>query len=508
VFGDDLHETEAADYDTARPLPYTEAVGPAEALPLLLVGSKLDKALPLRENRWILCGRGPKAQLRIDADGVSQEHCQFRWDAIRRNVEIRDKSTRGTYVNGTLLKGSLARRPLQHADQIVIEGALRSYKFVLDLRPVNLGFSNPISQKAQRSDIQSRKKQEERRVARLKSELQTLELQILGQNVELAAREREYYKLVAQRNMRRAKDKSTDEEVKQKEQERKQFEDDLAVSREKWPKEMRAQEEKNEATSRALAQRTADLQNQLEKMYMFRAQMERKVNPDKFETVAGFVPSPALPSHASPASAPLGGTPKQICDEDDEEEHALDQKPQMHHPTSPTSIKEQGLDQGPVSPQLLGAGDVSPQRVGAADVSPQRVGAASPQGAVSPQRVDASTPQPIGATSPQDRTTSPHGGDATPPRIGTPPDGGSSLGTAPAPSSPREVTRLLRVELFGEYMTSPASSSDSSSSSSDSEEKSISSKQAREEAALAAAEEVAADDTSDDEPLAKRFKIG
>merc|ERR1712232_292642 len=101
------------------------------------------------------------------------EHYQLRWDTAKRIVEIRDKSTRGTYVNGTLLKCSNARTLLQHADQIVIQGALRTYKFVLDLRPVGLGFSNPV-QKGVRSDLQARRRDDERRIARLKNDIKKL----------------------------------------------------------------------------------------------------------------------------------------------------------------------------------------------------------------------------------------------------------------------------------------------------------------------------------------------
>lgn len=288
----------------------------SQQVPELKVGTKLEKVLRLKANRWINIGKGPKVELRIEADGVSREHCTLRWDPQKRQVEFRDMSARGTYVNGQQIRN--AKRNLAHADRITIEGKGKKYTFVLDLRPVGLGFGDPCTKK----ELAGNKAASlVRRREQLRQQLLKVEEQIKSVGASAFEKESAYYKIVAKTSTRKADMEASDKQAEIHKAERARFDVELGTSRIEWKERLRKQRADNEAKAQPLHDLTAEVQLKLERMKLMKAEWERKVEPQKFDFIE---------------AGDFGAPPAQIIgaeEDDDEEEAVLDLlKPQTPRP--------------------------------------------------------------------------------------------------------------------------------------------------------------------------------
>eukprot|EP00928_Gymnodinium_smaydae_P039353 TRINITY_DN268_c0_g1_i1.p1 TRINITY_DN268_c0_g1~~TRINITY_DN268_c0_g1_i1.p1 ORF type:complete len:332 (+),score=100.12 TRINITY_DN268_c0_g1_i1:55-1050(+) len=256
------------------------------ALPLLLVGSKLDKSMKLTANRWMRIGSDHKANLLVKAKGVSREHCLLRWDSHQRLVELHDKSQTGTLVNGELVRNR--RRFLQHGDHIVIEGNVegksQKYRFVLDLRPVDLGKGDPEQANLSNTQV-SRVDVLTRKLERRSKEARNLEAVCTAEQESVLSLEREYYDLLAQRRIRYQKNQDGLRKVKESTEEREQMAKDLTESRSQKADGLRELQERNAQEVMPLTKKTAELQTQLEKLKLKKAELQRRLHPELYECI-------------------------------------------------------------------------------------------------------------------------------------------------------------------------------------------------------------------------------
>eukprot|EP00927_Polykrikos_kofoidii_P055897 TRINITY_DN50083_c0_g1_i1.p1 TRINITY_DN50083_c0_g1~~TRINITY_DN50083_c0_g1_i1.p1 ORF type:complete len:478 (+),score=79.94 TRINITY_DN50083_c0_g1_i1:94-1527(+) len=297
--------------------------------PILKVGSRLDQELRLKPYRWIKVGRSPHAQLLLKAPGISRTHCSLRWDPHSRHVELRDDSVTGTGVNGDTLKRS--RRILKHGDRISIEGKGKKYVFVIDMRPVGLGFGDPcdMASPLRAAGIPGLAPKIRRRDG-LRSQLADLEAQLKGQERDNFEKERLYCELSARLATRRTQDKERENKLQEHLQETQKLTDSLQSSREAWFATLHANQAANELEARPLAEQASDLQSKLEKLKLKKAELERSLNPEKFALIeAGSASRSSKQAHSNAGRSNenmLPGSRDHHVHTDDEE-HALEDMP-------------------------------------------------------------------------------------------------------------------------------------------------------------------------------------
>lgn len=249
--------------------------------PELLVGTRYDKVCPLRPNRWVGVGRSKKSQLLLDNGGVSRNHCDMRWDPHRRIVELRDTSVSGTMVNGQTIKRS--RCILAHADHITVEGKGIYYNFLLDMRPVKLGFSDP------RADLMVQKSVREAVRAGPSQQRDILRNQIVHMDTTMRAcmeqaveKEKMFYSIATRRRLRLLEDKDKDDRYHKYLRGVEQLQAQLQLGREEWLEKLQQEYEKNESDVNAIIEETKNLQEKVEKLQLKKDELERSIHPEKY----------------------------------------------------------------------------------------------------------------------------------------------------------------------------------------------------------------------------------
>jgi len=337
------HETEndAADFEFAyRVLGNNNTTtefgdGSQVDVPILRVGRKFDKELRLRANRWIKIGRNPKSQLLLNVTGVSRDHCTLRWDPHTKQVELRDTSRRGTFVNGEATKNK--RRVLVHGDQIILEAKSQRFTFVLDLRPVGLGFRDPIKDALMgtKADMRKEKMTRRRRRADLLTQIRHVNDKYNQVKAIAFEKEQEYFEISARISVRRQKDEELQKKLKEMQKSTAELNAQLEGSRVTWLQTLAADQKRFEAEARPYADLTAELQTQLEKLKLKKAEVERNLNPDKYaflEAGSGPISGDSHSQHELSGSG-VGSAEGSVDGRrsgdypESEEDHALDTSP-------------------------------------------------------------------------------------------------------------------------------------------------------------------------------------
>uniref|UniRef100_A0A7S4SW95 FHA domain-containing protein n=1 Tax=Alexandrium monilatum TaxID=311494 RepID=A0A7S4SW95_9DINO len=290
--GDGDGEALGAETEVAARLDGTEAVNravPGAALassgaaprPVLLVGPRFDKEYPLNPNRWVKIGRSKKAQLMLNNASVSRTHCSLRWDKHRRVVELKDTSMAGTQVNGETIKSE--RNALAHADRLRIEGKRIRFEFLLDLRPVGLGFNDP---REEQKGLQSLKKLRGPALIQwrdnLRNQLANLTAEVQKREKEAFEKEREFHDIAMRRGLRLKEDKQRQEDLEKYTAGKKALEEKLEESRKQWLDKMSADSEKNEGEVKPIMDAVAERQVKLEKLQLKKDELERTIHPERY----------------------------------------------------------------------------------------------------------------------------------------------------------------------------------------------------------------------------------
>lgn len=247
--------------------------------PVICIGPRFDKEYQLNANRWAKIGRSKKAQLLLNNTGVSRNHCSLRWDRHRQVVELKDGSTGGTLINGEVIKG--ARRTLQHADRIRIEGKATKYDFLLDLRPVNLALTDPREEGAGPVKRLGGQALVTKRDA-LKAQLSHLEANIEKCDKQAFEKEREFYEIATRRSLRTVEDKQRSEELQKYLAGAKELELRLQESRAEWLEKLQVEHNANDLETRPLMAVIGDLQVKVEKLQLKKDELERSIHPEKY----------------------------------------------------------------------------------------------------------------------------------------------------------------------------------------------------------------------------------
>jgi len=251
----------------------------------------------LNPNRWVKIGRSKKAQLLLSNAGVSRNHCSIRWDRHLRAVELKDTSTGGTMVNGDLIKSG--RHTLAHADRVRIEGKGAHYDFLLDLRPVGLGWADPREEQKGRQLLWKKLKGPallQRRDA-LRAQLAKLDADIQRCEKEAFEKEREFHQIAMRRNLRLQEDKQRKEHFDKYTAGKKVLEELLKEGRENWLAKLKAESEANELEVKPLLELVAERQVKVEKLQLKKDELERTIHPERYAVadvsrVGSFLPTP------------------------------------------------------------------------------------------------------------------------------------------------------------------------------------------------------------------------
>jgi len=249
--------------------------------PLLLIGPRFDKSYALNANRWVKVGRSKKAQLMLVNTGISRNHCSFRWDRHRRLVELKDMSATGTLVNGTAVKGE--RHVLAHGDRLRVEGKGARYDFILDLRPVGGGLTDP---REEPSGTQHWRKLRGpallQRRDQLKSQLVGYEENIARLERETFEKEKEFYEIATRRSLRMEEDKQRKTDLEKYILGTKELEFKLNEGRDTWLATLETEYAANENEVSPIMDKVAALQIKVEKLQLKKDELERTIHPEKY----------------------------------------------------------------------------------------------------------------------------------------------------------------------------------------------------------------------------------
>lgn len=252
--------------------------------PVIFMGSKLDKRVSLKSNRWLNIGRGELCDLRLENHGVSRNHCSFMWDTHRRVVELRDTSSTGTIVNGEVLIKST--RLLGHADLVSVPGKQKHFDFVVDLRPVRLGFGRPVEEALKRAKgNEGQKRDGEKAVQRmdtLKEQLQLLEESLQRCEERAFDMELQYYEIMRKDKMRIAEEQHKLEQLQRYERGADVLQQKLQESREHWLTKLDRMYESNQDAETPLVEDAQTMLTKLEKLAMKKDELAREAHPDQF----------------------------------------------------------------------------------------------------------------------------------------------------------------------------------------------------------------------------------
>lgn len=276
-----FHTTEVAEAGDGGARSLSDVVVPANrpkpTCPQLMTGSRLDKAVGVLPNHWLKIGRHPKAHLLLNNAGVSRNQCSVRWDTHERKVELRVECETGTLVNGRPF--SLDRVMLEHGDRIRILGKGQIFDFIVDLRPVGLGFGDPRqrAREGQKASVAPKQRRD-----RLRALLVQLNKYVDKAEGDAFRMEKEYYEIQTRRSVR------VKELEKMRQEHRFYVEDEarlgkhLEDSRRDWLDRLDKDLVNNEESIKPIILDTADLQDKVEKLQLKKDELARSIHPERY----------------------------------------------------------------------------------------------------------------------------------------------------------------------------------------------------------------------------------
>jgi len=261
-------------------------------VPRFFVGTNLDKNCKLKPNKLWKVGRDPQANLYLKDTAVSMNHFKIRWDTHHSVVQLWDTSSSGTFVNSKLIRKKTQN--LVHGDWVEIRCSKQfSYQFVLDLRPIGKGITDPrLGVKGKNAHIDDDKR-EKKELETLMKRTSKVRYQIMQENKDILAGEQEMLDLEAKVTQMRV-----DLEIKRMENEQKErkilqflsdtekLETELQESRDIWLAKLSEKRESNEADIRPLTVEVAQSQKRIDKLRLQKVELERSLHPERFAVAA------------------------------------------------------------------------------------------------------------------------------------------------------------------------------------------------------------------------------
>lgn len=251
--------------------------------PRLYLGRNLAKECTLKPNRWVKVGRDDACHVKLPDRAVSKIHFSLRWSHRGRTVEIQDTSKAGVYVNGEALQTS--HRKLNHGDCIQVHGSHGTHDFLLDLRPVSLGFDDPREKprptlKPQQAGVGLVRKRN-----LLREELAKLGAAVEAKTAEAFEKEKKFYEVVARRQQRISQDREREEQLQRYSSQTVELEQKLRQSREDWLARLKAENAANEESVRPLVEKAKQLQQRVDRLQFKKAELERTIHPERYAVV-------------------------------------------------------------------------------------------------------------------------------------------------------------------------------------------------------------------------------
>eukprot|EP00933_Yihiella_yeosuensis_P071333 TRINITY_DN79535_c0_g1_i1.p1 TRINITY_DN79535_c0_g1~~TRINITY_DN79535_c0_g1_i1.p1 ORF type:complete len:426 (-),score=127.04 TRINITY_DN79535_c0_g1_i1:73-1350(-) len=310
-------------------------------VPELLVGPRFKKAMRLSPGVWMRIGRDKQeSAIWLDDTGVSRRHFSIRWDAKSRTVEIKDSSHSGTLVNGQVVIND--RRPLQHGCNVRIEGKRTRYEFILDLRPVNLAMSDPLT--VSTSGGQGTSKSLIHKRDQLRSQVRQLEELLFNKETQIFDQEQKFYEIASRSMKRGQEDKAMEEKHAMIIEEERELTMKIKEGRKTWLEKLKAEYEVNDESIKPIIEATKELQDKLAKLDMKKMELERQIYPERFAVAD-------LPTHPELTEKPDVDGLSVNAEDDDGEEEAF-AGPGLTHPSPAVSLSAvAGLAQAKSQPE-------------------------------------------------------------------------------------------------------------------------------------------------------------
>lgn len=308
----------------APPAPHAN---PTEC-PVLLCGTGFNKVCVLKSNMKVTIGRSSSSQVIINDPGVSNEHCLVRWDHHARMVELKDRgSGSGTIVNSEVVHGTTKR--LSHGDRIRLQGKTQPWDFILDLRPVLLGFEDPRNWPREeppasilhRQGGHSGLSQLRKRRDILRLSLTNLEVSIKQKESDSFETERSFYEALAGRKVRASENLRREEQLKLIQAEYAELSAKLTSSREDWMVKLKEEFASNDGSSAVVVKDVKQLQDKIDRLQLKKVELERTLHPERYAVVDIITASKGEPVVA--AVSHFGLEVGHEGDDDEEEEAFL-----------------------------------------------------------------------------------------------------------------------------------------------------------------------------------------
>lgn len=289
----DLHLTDVGWETTAVPLrrapppplrvPRVTVDEKVVPCPALLVGSKLDKACPLRPGRWVEVGRNPKAHVLLQNPAVSKHHCKLLWKRGSSAVELRVLDGI-THVNDRRLQLGSAMS-LKHGDLMKIHGKDVSFRLLVDMQPVDLKLPSVrtlpnFSQKDAVKAPPPRSQEDE-----LRRKIKQFKALADAAKEKAMLSEQRLTQIQTRRKLRSMEIEESLEKSKHFEKDERRLEEILVKSRDEWLERLQSQSEKHHKDARPLTQITSDTQTKLGALQELKESIEIKLHPERRQDV-------------------------------------------------------------------------------------------------------------------------------------------------------------------------------------------------------------------------------
>merc|ERR550532_3078183 len=190
-------------------------------------------------------------------------------------------SASGTFINGKAVKGE--RQVLAHADRLRVEGKGARYDFILDLRPVGGGITDPKDEQVGAQHWRKlRGPALVQRRDRLKSQLEGYEEGIERLTKEKFEKEKEFYMIATRRSLRTQDEKQRKIDLEKYILGTKELEFKVNEGRDNWLAKLETEYASNEKVVRPIMDGVAALQIKVEKLQLKKDELERTIHPEKY----------------------------------------------------------------------------------------------------------------------------------------------------------------------------------------------------------------------------------
>merc|ERR1712008_90039 len=175
------------------------------------------------------------------------------------------------------------RHVLAHGDRLRVEGKGARYDFILDLRPVGGGITDPRHEQVGTQHWRKlRGPALVQRRDRLKSQLEGYEEGIARLEKETFDKEKEFYEIATRRSLRTQEDKQRKIDLEKYILGAKELEFKVNEGRDNWLAMLETEYAANEKVVRPIMDSVAALQIKVEKLQLKKDELERTIHPEKY----------------------------------------------------------------------------------------------------------------------------------------------------------------------------------------------------------------------------------